>query len=181
MKKHAIAAVGVFAAVVAVLVGSNPAQAYPNVQASLSAPEQVLASGQQFTVVASSSAECAWDLSWDGAHREVRGTQFQTTFVAPTVTRATELALSGVCRYADPSGTGTSADSSSVTPDDLVFTVRPAGTATTAGTAAASLAGTGGPDRLVLVGGVGLLLAGAVVAVAARRRAEQAELTAQTV
>ena len=177
MKKFAIAAFVAFVALFATLTLHNSAQAYPNVQASLSASDTELVSGEEFAVTASSSAECDWSLRWDGTSRAVRGTQFQTTFVAPEVTRVTTTRLSGVCNYTDPNGS-TKATASTVTPASLVFTVRPAATASNNG---ASLAGTGGPDKMVLLSGVALLVAGATVAMVARRRAEHAELASQTV
>jgi hypothetical protein len=86
MKKFAFAAFAAFVALFATLTLHNPAQAYPNVQASLSAVgnDTVLVSGEEFAVLASSSAECDWALKWDGVSKAVRGTQFQTTFT-PTV------------------------------------------------------------------------------------------------
>lgn len=171
MKKFAFAVLAAFVALFATLTLHNPAQAYPSVQASLSAADHDLVSGQEFVVTASSSTECDWTLVWDGTDRAVRGTQFQTAFVAPEVTTTTTLRLSGVCNYTDPGRVGRTA-ASTIVPEDLVFTVRPAATATNA---AASLAGTGGPDRLVLLSGVALLFVGAAVAMIARRRAEQAE------
>lgn len=174
MKKFAIAAFAVFAALFATLVMHTTAQAYPNVQASLSASDKTLVSGQEFAVTASSSTECDWALEWDGLNRAVRGTQFQTTFVAPEVDEVTTMPLSGVCTYEDPAAR---AADDSITPASLSFTIRPTGEQPNG---AASLAGTGGPDRLVLLSGVGLLIVGATVAVVARRRAEHAELVAQT-
>lgn len=172
MQKFALAALVAFVALFATLVLHNPAQAYPDVQASLSAEDYTLVSGETFEVTASSSTECAWGFRWDGVNRAVRGTQFLTSFEAPEVTKPTEVTLSGVCTYADPSGRSGAAEKT-ITPADLVFTVRPAAASPNAG---ASLAGTGGPDRLVLLSGVALLFAGATVAMVARRRAENAEL-----
>lgn len=178
MKKFAFAAFAAFVALFATLTLHNPAQAYPNVQASLSAVgnDTVLVSGEEFAVLASSSAECDWALKWDGVSKAVRGTQFQTTFTAPEVTKATTVKLTGVCTYTDPSSRA--AGESTITPAALEYTVRPATSPSNAG---ASLAGTGGPNRMVLLSGVALLFAGATVAMVARRRAEHAELEAQSV
>lgn len=177
MKKFAIAVFAVFAALFATLVLHSTAQAYPNVQASLSASDKTLVSGQEFAVTASSSTECDWALKWDGLNRSVRGTQFQTTFVAPEVDEVTTMPLSGVCTYEDPESAARAATGDTIEPASLTFTIRPDGEEPNA---AASLAGTGGPDRLVLLSGVALLVVGATVATVARRRAEQAELAAQT-
>lgn len=176
MKKFAFAVFAVFAALFATLVMHTTAQAYPNVQASLSASDKTLVSGQEFAVTASSSTECDWSLKWDGLNRAVRGTQFQTTFVAPEVDEVTTMPLSGVCTYEDPAAPRVVAGET-ITPTSLSFTIRPGGQEPGA---AASLAGTGGPNRLVLLSGVALLVVGATVAVVARRRAEHAELVAQT-
>lgn len=187
MKKFAFAVIAASAALFATLFLHNPAHAYPNVQASLSASDHDLVSGEEFVVTASSSAQCDWALKWDGTNRAVSGTQFQTRFVAPQVSQATTVALTGVCTYTDPSRSSRLESPSTITPEELVFTVRPATTPTDAG---ASLASTGGPNRMVLIGGFGLLFVGAAVAMMARRRAERAEiaehaeqreLTAQTV
>lgn len=179
MKKFAIAALAAFVALFATLMLHNPAQAYPNVQATLSAADYDLVSGEEFVVTASSSAECDWALQWDGASRAVRGTQFQTTFVAPEVSEVTTAELTGTCTYQEP-GSGARADAteSVITPAGLVFTIRPGRTAPNN---SASLAGTGGPDQMVLLSGVALLIAGATVAMVARRRAEHAELATQSV
>lgn len=171
MKKFAFAALAAFVALFATLFLHNPAQAYPDVQASLSASDHDLVSGEEFAVTASSSAECNWSLDWDGTNRAVRGTQFQTKFVAPEVTKVTTVPLTGVCNYTDP-GSRAAAEST-ITPDELFFTVRPATSPINAG---ASLAGTGGPNRMVLASGFLLLFVGATVAMVARRRAERAEL-----
>lgn len=180
MKKSALAALAVFVALFAALALHNPANAYPNVQASLSAVgnDTVLVSGEEFAVVASSSAECDWALQWDGVSKAVRGTQFQTTFTAPEVSETTTVKLTGVCTYTDPSRSDRAAAKASIEPAALEYTVRPATTAPSNG---ASLAGTGGPNRMVLLSGVALLVAGATVAMVARRRAEHAELAAQSV
>lgn len=174
MKKLAIAAAMALFAFGTTFVVNLPAQAYPDVQASVSASDYDLVSGQEFTVVASSSTECDWDIDWNGSSREVRGTQFQTTFVAPEVTTTTSDELNAVCRFEDPRATSAQAGASVIEPEKLVFTIRPAASSPNNG---AALAGTGGPDQMVLLSGVALLFAGAGVAMVARRRAEQAEFT----
>lgn len=180
MKKFAFAAFAAFVALFATLTLHNPAQAYPNVRASLNAVgnDTVLVSGEEFAVLASSSAECDWALKWDGVNKAVRGTQFQTTFTAPEVTKSTTVKLTGVCTYNDPSRSDRSVAESTIIPAALEYTVRPSTTSPNNG---ASLAGTGGPNRMVLLSGVVLLFTGATVAIVARRRAEHAELEAHTV
>lgn len=176
MKKVAFAVFAAFVALFVINPLSNPAQAYPEIQARITSDHEVVYAGAAFTVSATSNVSCAWDLNWDGSTRAVSGTAVSSKFVAPSVSKITKLPLSGVCSYANTSFR--SATAATTQPQKLTITVLPR-PQTSPG--AAALAGTGGPDRMVLISGLLLLIAGATVAMVARRRAEQTEVEAQTV
>jgi hypothetical protein len=176
MKKFAFAAFAGFVAIFATFVLSNSAQAYPQVQARLSSDHEIVYGGASFTINAISNVSCTWAIDWNADTTAVSGTEVSTKFVAPRVSKITKLPLTGVCSYVDPSARTTVA--STLSPQQLTITVLPA---LSYSRNAAQLAGTGGPDRAVLISGVLLLFAGATVAMVARRRAEDGELPAQTV
>jgi hypothetical protein len=181
MKKFAFAAAAAFVALFGTFLLSNAAQAYPDVQVNLTSDHEVVYGGESFTVTASANVTCAWDLSWDNTSRAANGSDFKSTFVAPEVTKITKKSVVGQCSYVG-SAAGRSTSSPVVTPRQLTITILPAASSAAGpNKSGASLAGTGGPDRAVLLGGVALLFAGATVAIIARRRAEDAELPSQTV
>jgi hypothetical protein len=157
---------------------TNSASAYPDIQINMRSDHEVVRSGDTFTVTAASNVGCNWELTWNNDERAGSAAQFEATFTAPDVTKISKLPLQGVCTYADPSKTARAAASS---PHELTITVLPVANGTAAHSNAASLAGTGGPDQMVLLSGVVLLFAGATVAMVARRRAEAAELPSQSV
>jgi hypothetical protein len=181
MKKFAFAAAAAFVALFGTFLLSTTAQAYPDVQVNLTSNREVVYGGQSFTVTASANVNCTWDLTWNDTSRSASGSAVKSTFAAPAVTRITKKPVIGECSYIDASA-GRSASTSVVEPRQLTITILPAAT-TAAGPdrSGASLAGTGGPNRAYLIGGVALLFAGATVAIVARRRAEDAELPPQTV
>ena len=183
MQKVIFAVVVACAALVATFSLTSSAQAYPDVQISLTSDHQVVYAGDSFTATAVANVECDWDLQWNDISRAADGTGFEAEFTAPDVDEVTKIPLSGRCAYTNPASGRAGAAlatrasvASSTWKRDLTITVLPR-EANTSGPSenGASLANTGGPDRAVLVGGVVLLLAGASVAMVARRRAERAE------
>ncbi|MET3962052.1 hypothetical protein ABIE44_001986 [Marmoricola sp. OAE513] len=183
MKKFAFALGVAIAAIWASLALSPTAQAYPDVQISLSSDHQVIYAGDSFTATAASNVDCVWEVDWNGDSRASSGTDFATKFTAPEVTSITKVPLTGVCSYDNAGGSGRSVSTAAKTwEDSRTITVLPKASGAAAPSEnGASLANTGGPDRAVLLGGLGLLLSGATVAIVARRRAEHAELPGHTV
>lgn len=175
MKKFAIAAFLAIVALVATFALTNSAQAYPDVVIQMDGSPEVIYGGEDFTVSASANVSCGWEIDWNDESRAAKGTAFETTFTAPDVEKITKIWLHGSCAYADPAATARTV-AEPVTREQLITilpTVAPAGQEQNS----ASLAGTGGPDRAVLLSGIVLLLAGATVAMVARRRAEHAEFS----
>jgi len=181
MTKFGYAAVAAIAALLGILGFSSSAQAYPDVQHSLTASHQVVFGGDSFTTTASANVDCAWDLEWNGQARQGDGTDFTTTYVAPQVSAVEKVELVGTCAYLEPA-TGSAKATAATWEDRITITVRPGanGAASPAGNNSADLPGTGGPNRVVLMGGLVLVLAGATAVTVARRRAEEAELPVQT-
>jgi hypothetical protein len=182
MKKLMPLGVAAFAAIIsalAILGAPSPAQAYPEISISLGVDRDVLYSGQDLTATARANVTCAWEIGWDGSVRtadQPPNTEFRTTFTAPRVTEVTRIPLHGTCLY-DAGETPSAARSVTAWKRTVMITVLPARTAVSP-PIGSDLPGTGGPNRLFLLGGLGLLLAGATAVTVARRRAEEAELQA---
>jgi hypothetical protein len=176
----------VLAAIAAVLVSlgfSSAAQAYPDVRLDLTVNHQVLYSGESFTATGISNVECSLNLEWNNVVRQSDPTtKFVTSYVAPQVSKITKIPLTGVCRYAAPTGGKASAAGVSTLQRRITVTVLPRGSAaaTVPNDTSADLPGTGGPNRVFLLSGLVLLLAGATAVSVARRRAEEVELPGQT-
>lgn len=180
MTKFGFAAVAAIAALLGILGFSSTAQAYPDVQHSLTVDKQVVFGGDSFTATASSNVDCDWDLEWNGQAREGDGTAFRTTYVAPEVSSVETIDLVGSCGYVEP--TDGSAKPAATWESRVAITIRPGATglAALAGNSRADLPGTGGPNLVVLMGGLALVLAGATAVTVTRRRAEEAELPVRT-
>lgn len=163
-------------------VGLAPAaQAYPDVTIDLTVNRQVLYGGENFTATGTSNVNCAWNLEWNGVVRNGAGSSgspFSTTYTAPPVTKITKIPLHGTCTYADPTvrRAARAAAPSAVWQRTIMITVLPRGSATAPPDNGADLPNTGGPNILFLLGGLGLLLAGATAVTVARRRAEDADI-----
>ncbi|RNL60625.1 LPXTG cell wall anchor domain-containing protein [Nocardioides marmoriginsengisoli] len=180
MKKFGYVAVAAIAALLVTLGITSSAQAYPDVQISLTASKQVVYGGDSFTATATANVDCDWSLAWDGSTPTGDGTRFVTTYQAPQVTEITKIPLTGSCDYADPSKSARSAADPSSLQRQLTITVLPVASAgVTPSDNRADLPGTGGPNWIFLASGLVLLLAGASAVALARRRAE-AELPART-
>lgn len=182
MTKFGLAAVAAIAALLGILGFSGTAQAYPDVQHSLTVDKQVIFGGDSFTATASANVDCAWALEWNGQARESAGTTFVTTYVAPQVDEIEQIELVGTCGYAEPGARDAEANDATWR-STVTITVRPGANgaaAAAAGINRADLPGTGGPNRIFLMSGLVLLLAGATAVTVARRRAEEAELPVQT-
>ncbi|MCZ4498405.1 MAG: hypothetical protein JWQ74_958 [Marmoricola sp.] len=184
MKKSAYILVGTLVALLVTVGFNSSAQAYPETRISLSVDRQVLFAGDSFTATTASNVGCTWDLDWAGTDRPGTGTTVVSTFLAPQVTRQTTMDLNGTCTYTNPtSGTAKVAAGTTTWKHSIPITVMPTASGAAAalsGGTSSNLSGTGGPDRLFLLGGLALLLAGATAVTVARRRADQAELLTQT-
>ena len=165
-------------AVLAILGAQSPAQAYPEISIGISVDRDTLYGGQDFTATATANVTCAWAVEWNGSTRkadEAPKASFQTTFTAPKVKKVTKIPLHGTCVY--DSGENPTARTAAAWNRTIVITVLPRSNAV-AGPVSSDLPNTGGPNLIFLVGGLGLLLAGATAVTIARRRAEEAEIQA---
>ncbi|WP_457112706.1 LPXTG cell wall anchor domain-containing protein [Marmoricola sp. URHA0025 HA25] len=181
MKKFVSLGLAAFAALAGVLVilgAQTPAQAYPELSISLSVNRTVLYGGQTFTATATGNVTCDWDLAWNGAVRDAHrapNAAFDTTFTAPKVTKVTKIPLHGTCVY--DAAEHPSARTTAAWQRTIVITLLPRSSAVSP-PVGSHLPSTGGPNLLFLVGGLGLLVAGATAVTVARRRAEEAEIQA---
>ena len=183
MRKYGYVVLAAIAAVLVSLGFSSAAQAYPDVRLDLTVNHQVLYSGETFTATGISNVDCALNLEWNKVVRQSDPTKrFVTEYVAPQVSRITKIPLTGVCRYASRSAGKASAVGVSTLQRRITVTVLPRanGAATPPVDNSADLPGTGGPNRVFLLSGLVLLLAGATAVTVARRRAEEVELPGQT-
>ena len=171
-------------AALAMLGFSSPAQAYPDQRFDLTVDRSVLYGGESFTATASSQgATCTWTLEWNGVARQgssSAGSNFVTSYEAPEVHEVTKIPLHGTCVYSSAgSRSSSSARGTATWSNTIVITVLPASTAVSPpGEGDSDLPSTGGPNLFFLLGGLGLLLAGATAVTVARRRAEEAEIHA---
>jgi LPXTG-motif cell wall-anchored protein len=184
MKKYLSLGLAAFAALAGVLVfvgAQSPAQAYPEISISLSVDRDVLYGGQHFTATAKGNVTCDWDVAWNGSARhahEAPNVAFNTTFKAPKVTKVTKIPLHGTCMYdAAETPTASAARAAASWQRTIVITVLPRSSAVSP-PVGSDLPNTGGPNVLFLLGGLGLLAAGATAVSVARRRAEEAEIQA---
>lgn len=177
-----VVALAALIAVLAMLGFSAPAQAYPDVRIDLTVNRQVLYGGQTFTATAQSNVTCAWTLEWNGAVRQSSGSQFSTTYTAARVAKVTKIPLHGTCVYdtaQKPSArvAARAAGAPATWQRTIMITVLPRSTAVSP-PGGSDLPNTGGPNLLILLGGLGLVLSGATAVAVARRRAEEAEIQA---
>jgi LPXTG-motif cell wall-anchored protein len=181
MQKFGIVAVAAFAALLVTLGFSSAAQAYPEVQTSLTASKLTVNGGDAFSATASANVDCAWTVSWNGEERTSGGTKFVASYTAPTVTKITKVPVTATCAYVATDSSGRASAVPTVRERELTITVLPTASAAAAAPSqnSADLPNTGGPNRVFLLSGLVLLLAGATAVTVARRRAE-AELPAQT-
>jgi LPXTG-motif cell wall-anchored protein len=175
----------VLAALVAVLAMLGlpmPAQAYPELFIDLAASPHVLYGGQSFTATAKSNVTCSWTIEWNGVvrHGESKtGSDFNTVYRAPRVSRTTKIPLHGTCAY-DAAETPTAAratGASATFSRTIMITVLPRSSAVSA-PGGSDLPNTGGPNLLFLLGGLALVVSGATAVSVARRRAEEADIQA---
>jgi len=171
---------------ISLLALAFPARADSAAQFALKVDRKVLFSDEQFTATATSKIDCDWILEWNGERKHADTRRLSATFTAPTVTRVTKIPLKGRCFYAPPAqpkpgraaavrGGASQRIQVTVPPSwtrTIVITVLPAGSAVNPPDDGGSeLPDTGGPDRWLLIVGLGAVLAGAVtVREAARRR-----------
>lgn len=183
MTKFGYAVIAAIALPLVILGFMSSAQAYPDVRSSLTVDKHVVFGGQSFTATATSNVDCAWNLDWDDQVRQGQGRSFVSTFVAPQVTTTTKIDLVGVCSYESTdreSSTAASGVQKSARHKVTVTVVPSASAAVAPTTFSADLPNSGGPNRIVLLGGVLLALSGAGAVVLARRRAEETDRSAPT-
>lgn len=182
MKKYGLVVLAAIAVVLVSLGLSSSAQAYPDARIDLTVNHQVIYSGDSFTASGVSSVACPMAIEWNNVvQRGSTAKNFKASYVAPRVTRVTQIPLRAVCEVSSASA-GRTAVGTRTLRRELTVTVLPGNNA--AGPApkdnAADLPGTGGPDVVWLLSGLVLLLAGATAVTVARRRAEEVELPGRT-
>lgn len=135
--------------------------------------------GEMLTATATATTSCTWVLEWSGARRVGHGDAFETSFVAPVVSRPTRILLHGTCFYTDPRPANSSAGGNfvvSVPPSwrhDVGITVLPPGASVSppqaaggpghAGGSGGGLSGTGGPALAALLAGLVLVVTGSLL------------------
>jgi LPXTG-motif cell wall-anchored protein len=161
------------------IIGLAPAaQAYPEVVIDLTAQPTVLYGGETFTATATANVTCDWTLEWNGDSRDkAASNDFTTVYTAPAVTEITKIPLHGTCVYELPDGatpvTGRAVAGPLVTwKRTIMITVLPRGSAVSP--PGGGLPNTGGPDLWILLVGLGLVGAGTVVMLRARRKVQTA-------
>ncbi len=181
MKKYVFAVLAAIAALVVSLGGlTSSAQAYPDVRIDLGVNHPVVYGGEAFKATGTSNVGCSWKLDWNDVVRQGSGAKYVASYTAPTVNRITKIPLSGVCTYADPAASARTVATADTWDRTITVTVLPRASAASPASAGADLPGTGGPNLVVLLSGLGLLLAGATAVRVARRRADEVELPGQT-
>lgn len=175
----------------AVLGIFSPAQAYPERTIDVTVSSQTVASGSSFSATArSEGVVCDWTLTFDATVRTGSSSTarpFVTRFTAPVVEHDKKVPLRATCRYDDAGRTQTWHRTIVITvvaPSTAVDAPRseagggPKAQAAALGSRGSDLPNTGGPNMLILAGGLALLLSGATAVTVARRRAEEAEIRA---
>jgi LPXTG-motif cell wall-anchored protein len=174
MKKLASLGLMVMIAVLAAVGLAPAANAYPDNQFNLTVDRQVMYGGESFTATATSNVVCDWTLEWNNVVRtKTDPAIFQTTYKTPIVTKITKIPLHGTCAYDDglPRVAARSAKAATWS-KTIMITVLPRGSAVSP--PGENLPNTGGPNRWLLLGGVGAVLAGAGVVIASRKRFQEA-------
>ena len=104
MKRYGYVVLAAIAVLLVSLFVSTSAQAYPDARIALTVNHQVIYAGDSFRATGSTNIACSLDLEWNHVLRHSGPTkEFQTSFVAPTVTAVTSIPLTGVCRLAGTS------------------------------------------------------------------------------
>ena len=160
MKKLIVIGATALATLFAVLGVAPAAQAYPEGVCNLEVSAQVVNSGESITATgtysvvddgarASALSDTTWEMTFNGDTRNGTGETFTQTFKAPTVAEPTVYKLSAVAT----GDAGTCSRSVNVTVLPNGTTVKPPGD---------ELPNTGGPRLILLIVGLGLVVAGAV-------------------
>ncbi len=174
---------GGFAVTVLVLaLGASSSTAAPAVRVEVD--RHVVRSGQQLDVTARAESECAWSIAWKDQRATGRGRSLAATFTAPRVARPTRIPV--VARCFAPAPGSPDRPAAGASPQQLGQSQRitvgvPAGQTATVGVTVlpaggtvlppeSGLPGTGGPERWIVVAGLGLLLAGSWLRLYARSR-----------
>lgn len=176
-----------------ILASALPAQAYPELTFEAHTDRLEVGFNDDLVTHSQSSVTCEWTHEWDGKKKKSTGKTADFTWSAPQVTKPTVMPVTFTCAYSSATGGGKAAPTAQAWTKSVNVTVLPAGSAQrTAGQAAVQsaeqgagpaaaaaapqvagvLPNTGGPNMLVLSGGVVLLLLGGAAAWFARRRAE---------
>jgi len=182
MKKAGYVVLAAIAAAFVSLGLSSSAQAYPDARIDLTVNHQVIYAGDSFTATGSTNVACPMDLEWNNVVRHgTTAKKFAASYVAPDVTKVTNIPVNASCRLSAP-GAGKAASGASMLERRLTVTVLPRSNGAVAAPRdnSADLPGSGGPNRVFLLSGLVLLLAGATAVTVARRSAEEVELPGQT-
>ena len=182
MKKYGYVVLAAIAAAAVSLGLSSSAQAYPDARIDLTVNHQVVYAGDSFSATGRTTVPCAMSLEWnDVVLRGATATSFTARYVAPQVSKVTDIAVNASCELADPSAGRTAGGITSLHRRVTVTVLPRSGDATAAPRDnSADLPGAGGPNRVFLLSGLVLLLAGATAVTIARRSAEEVELPGQT-
>jgi LPXTG-motif cell wall-anchored protein len=158
MKKLIVIGVTALAAAFVTLGFAPSAEAYPETTCNVTVDSQVVHSGdtfeatgssQQFTTPrASAAAPVSWTITFNDHVRHATGTSFSEKFKAPVVDVETILPLTATALMPDGTTTCTHTVNIKIIPDDI--SVSPPG----------HLPNTGGPRLILLIAGLGLVLAG---------------------
>jgi LPXTG-motif cell wall-anchored protein len=174
MKKVLLIAAALFVALFATLSLAPSASAYPELTCNLTVDAQTVYEGDSFTATASAEEiekaaraaaagdDISWVMTFHGETRTGSGAVFSQTFTAPAVDTSTKFKLTATAS----SSIGTCTHTVDITVLPLGAVVSPPGEGPGGG-----LPNTGGPQFLILVAGVILVLAGGTAAALARRRA----------
>lgn len=190
MLKLKFAAVGAAALLVGLMSASGAQAAYEDPPIQITFSDSSPVEGDSFSVSASSgNIDCDWSTTFNGVEDNDSGTETSSTFTAPTVDQDTDFPLTITCVYDDeaaPISATVNTNPSAVTEALFVPTAIQTvsrtvnvtvlssesgdGDGSGNGDGNAALPGTGGSSQSLIWIGAGLLLAGAGVTFAARRR-----------
>jgi LPXTG-motif cell wall-anchored protein len=182
MSTPTLACAAAAAAAVVALVPAAAHAVYVDPAIGLTVSDTTVVEGASLTAKATSTLDCDWTISFAGTAEQGSGTTFTAGFTAPDVDNKTTLPLVGRCGYDDAAPSSTparAADTAAAVPvatreasRTVQITVLPKGAAETDDNGV--LPDTGGSTLTLLLVGGALVVAGAGITVAARRRGARA-------
>lgn len=161
---------------------TSPAIAAPEAQGGfrVAVDRSTLHSGQVLTATGRYSGSCSWIIEWNNERRSTKAKRIVATFVAPKVTKATQIPLRATCFYVSKAPARPARPLPSVRPNvaaqrivvsvppsfrqTMTITVLPAGAIVSPPHhpgGGGGLPNTGGPDLWILLAGIATLLVGA--------------------